>query len=241
MKRKALIIGNSGKKNTDEYLPGVKNDVKNFVNYLKSNNGGRWVDNEILISLDDSINEVKRKIDNFKNSYADYAFVVFSGHGSFSTNFNCRKLYIFDDYILESSILKTSSKQLTVIDTCAGIENDTRMLTEGNLSMEHALSKNERTKDYRFLFEQAIQKCSPQQIILYSCEKGQSSADAEEGGLYSYNLLRVGSENTKELLTSLESHVIAKDLVEKDIRTDQKPTSFLSLRTGNKLPFSIGN
>jgi hypothetical protein len=54
MKRRALIIGNTGENSDNEFLGGVEKDVNNIHNFLLSNIGGKWNNDEIIKSLDDS-------------------------------------------------------------------------------------------------------------------------------------------------------------------------------------------
>ena len=45
MKRIALLIGNSNG------LPGVKKDIAHWIQFLESDQGGQWTDDEIIISI----------------------------------------------------------------------------------------------------------------------------------------------------------------------------------------------
>lgn len=47
MKRKAILIFNDG--GPENYLPGVSIDKSNYLNFLKSPEGGAWDDSEICV------------------------------------------------------------------------------------------------------------------------------------------------------------------------------------------------
>lgn len=237
MKRKALIIGNTG--NEDEFLLGVSKDVNNYKKFLLSNQGGKWYDNEIYTSLDETKQEVEAKINKIKNEYNDFVFIVFTGHGSFSQLKKCRKLYINDDYVYESDLIYSSKKQITVIDTCAGIEND---ISVENLFESTAMDsfRNIASLNHRQVYENDISQCLDQQNILYACDIDESSADTSKGGLFSSYLIETAYKNTTlSILDTQSTYIKTEQLVQSDPRTKQNPQYFNSSRYSKKLPFSI--
>ena len=64
MKRRALLIGCPGKGN--DFLPGVKKDIENYKEYLKSNNGGKWYDDEIISLYDSSLSSIGSSLHKIK-------------------------------------------------------------------------------------------------------------------------------------------------------------------------------
>jgi len=239
MRRKALIIGNSGgKKNQEQYLEGVQQDVKKYKKFLLANIGGKWHEDEIIVSMDETKLQVTNKIATLKNAKYDFVFILFSGHGRYSSSKGCRKLYMFDDSIYEDELTYLAPKQITILDTCANIEKE-EILTE---SME-SLAKN-RTfagmlTDYRKKYENAITLCPQQQVILYSSSIDESSRDSELGGLFAYNLLKVAQNNEKDVLNSREAYLIAKQAVQNKTKMTQNP-SYDFIKSGSVLPFSLG-
>lgn len=236
MKRKALIIGNAG--NEDEFLLGVSKDVNNYKKFLLSNQGGKWYEHEINISLDETKAEVEAKINKIKHENNDFMFIIFTGHGSFSQLKKCRKLYINDDYIYESDLLYSANKQITVIDTCAGIENDliceNKFESFGMESFRKIASQN-----HRQVYENNIYLCLEQQNILYACDVNETSADTSKGGLFSYYLIETAYNNVLEVLDTQKAYIKTDILVQDDHRTKQNPQYFNSARHSKKLPFSI--
>lgn len=235
MRRKALIIGNSGgEKNLEDYLEGVQQDVKNYRQFLLSNIGGKWYEDEIEVSLDEAKSQVVSKITAIKNSHCDFVFILFSGHGSYSSLKECRKLYIFNDSIYENELTHLAPKQITILDTCANIEKE-EILTEGMESLTFA----KMLIDYRKNYENAIARCLEQQVILYSSSIDESSRDSELGGLFAHNLLKVAYNNRKDILSSREAYLSAKEAVQKKTKMTQNPSSDL-IKSYNILPFSLG-
>ena len=239
LNKKALIIGCSGSKDSSSYLPGVKNDVKSIKNFLTSPYGGCWYIDEIVISYNETIDEIKNKIKSLKNENLDYAFVVFSGHGDFDSNKNERRLWIDEEnYLYESEILdiSKSKKQLTIIDACAGMEEVQEFPTVAMESKGFTSAK----KDYRKIFEEYLVKCPNQEIILYSSEKGEYSTDTSRGGLFIQSLLEVAKENNEyEILTALEVFELSKDRVIRESKGKQHPCYRAYPKSGKKLPFSL--
>lgn len=238
MKRKALIIGNSGDKNNPkEYLEGVKKDVTNYNNFLQSSIGGKWYDYEIVLSLDETKNEVLKKISSIKQEQNDFVFILFSGHGSYSSWKECRKLYLFDEYLYEDNLTYLAHKQVTILDTCAGIEND--LLTESMESFAMDNTFRKALTDYRKKYENEISECPNQQAILYSSSIDESSNDDSElGGYFAYSLLNIAKRNQQNILNCKEAYFHAKEVVQKKTNNEQNPQSKL-IKSDNILPFSL--
>lgn len=240
MKRKALIIGNSGNKNNpDEHLKGVQQDVKNYKEFLLSEIGGKWYENEIIVSLDETKAQIEQKISTLKHSKYDFIFILFSGHGSYSTLKECRKLYINNDSIYEDKLLYLAPKQITIIDTCADIEYELL-----SLSLEESQIANHILKamsiDYRKKYEDAINLCPQQQVVLYSSSIGESSGESTQlGGYFAHSLLKVALFNKEEVLNSREAYSRAEEIVKRKTRNTQNPEGKF-IKSSNILPFSLG-
>ena len=240
MKRIALIIGNSGdKKNPDEYLEGVEKDINNYKKFLLSSIGGLWYENEILASLNETKEQIQKKIITLKENKYDFVFILFSGHGSYSSFKQCRKLYIFDDFIYEEQLRNLSSRQIIILDTCAKIEEDFVISTEsGLLSENYNLIKGH--VNFRENYDKAILSMPEQEVILYSSSIDEySSDDTELGGYFAYNLLVSAKQNTKNVLSCKEAYSYAKDIVQKKTHNKQNPQGEF-IKTSNILPFSLG-
>lgn len=186
VKRKALLIGASGGD-----LPGVKVDVNGYKEYLMSNKGGAWEENEIKVICDKPKDIIKTQLTLVKLEQNDFVFTVFTGHGAYSTirdeRFVCDNE---DNNIYESELLGLSSKQVLILDSCANYIHEEFSESRAMICLENA-SDSER-KYYREKYDKEISQCPNQLIKLYSCSENQSSSDNKmRGGVYSYNLIKV--------------------------------------------------
>ncbi|GAA5104368.1 hypothetical protein GCM10023211_01880 [Orbus sasakiae] len=235
MKRKALLIGAPGK-GTQE-LPGVKSDMKNYKNFLMSEIGGKWANNEIIILLGESKEKILKQTELIKKENNDFVFLVFSGHANYSTICNSRRLYIDNsEFVYETHIRKLSDKQLTIIDSCA---ESVSLITEKFSEVAGLESFHMELNDYRKVYDDYILNCPPQEIVLYSCSIDEFSVDTNKGGLYSYNLLNTAKNNHNKILTALQANEKASEVVRVISNGDQNPDYYDSRKSGNKLPFSI--
>jgi Caspase domain. len=238
MKRFSIIIGCAGLGR--QYRPGIEKDVDNFVEYLKSNKGGAWYDNEILPLKNECKKTILDALDNAKRKY-DYILVVFSGHGNYSTSLNKRRLYTNEEeFFYETDLQKISKKQLTIIDSCACVEREISEHIRKSFSalMDSQIFK----KDYRKLFDEWIESCPDQSIEMYSCQEGEESSDTDNGGLYVYNLI-IAAKSVSDELNCLRAHEIATPEVINSAskrRQQQHPVYISSCKHGNVLPFSVG-
>ncbi len=240
MKRRALLIGCPGKGNG--FLPGVKKDIENYKEYLKSNNGGKWYDDEIISLYDSSISSIESSLRKIKMESPDVVICVFSGHGSYSSLRDCRKLYIDNEnYIYENELLNLSLKQITIIDTCAGIEHEPIFDSAIIFSLEERANN---LINYRKKYEDEVTKCGYQSIKLYACDVNEYSSDTSKGGLYSYNLIKWAKNNKANTLSALQVHESAAAIVSNKTKYNnpsQNPQYECSVRIGYKLPFSLGS
>lgn len=238
MKRFAIIIGCSGIGR--QYRSGIEKDVDNFIEYLQSNKGGAWNGDEILSLKNKPKTIILDSINNTKGNY-DYVLVMFSGHGNYSTVMNERRLYTNDgEFFYESDILGMASKQLTIIDSCACEERELieDSLTKAVLFASESVNIREV---YRRFFDDWVESCPNQSIMMYSCDEGEESSDSDNGGLYAYNLI-VAAKNSKEELNCLKVHEIVKPKVVDSARKrgkQQHPTYYSTCKHGNVLPFTI--
>ncbi|MCT7514226.1 caspase family protein [Aliarcobacter cryaerophilus] len=232
MTKKALLIGNSG---TDDDLKGVSMDINKYSNFLKSIHGGAWENGEIIISLNENIDKLKSTIQSLKNESNDFLFILFSGHGSYSQKEQTRKLYIFNDYILEKDLLALSSKQITIIDSCAEIEFDLESLNE-DITVESGLNSDSYKEIYRQTYESLIKECPKQQAILYSSSIDNLSYDTVSGGLFSNTLLNYSKKSNKNLNIK-EAFTLANNAILHS-NSNQTPDC-LFIKSTNILPFYL--
>lgn len=189
MERKALIIYCTN--TSSGTLNGPYKDNQNFIDYLKSDVGGQWYNEEIVSIQNPNKNDIIRIISNDFNN-VDYSFIVFSGHGYISINDNLQYIEInnCDIPILE---LRTNAKRQTIIiDACRGYYqpiHDSKQTRFSNL-YEYATGH----PNTRGIFEAAVEQADEGITVLFSADENQSSLDTDKGGAYLLSLLSVCKE-----------------------------------------------
>lgn len=240
MKRKALLIGSPGIPGTKTYLEDMtKNDLTKIKNYLMSNNGGQWYDNEILLLDTNNINNVRKYIEHVRNENNDFVFCAFSGHGWYDGNQYSRVFEIGDNDLYESEFRELSKKQLSVFDSCAKVYKP-KILTENQRFENSIATDGLDTKNYREIYNNEIIKCHQQEISLYSSSINEfSHTDEDLGGHFIHYLLTVGISNQIENLDAIDTFQIVKEQMKNDKR-NQTPSSSFPKSARNFLPFSLG-
>ncbi|TKB46862.1 caspase family protein [Ferrimonas sediminicola] len=237
MKRRALIIGCPG--SGSDFLPGVQADMKNFNSFLQSDRGGRWYSSEIVTLYNQSKYSIQNALNQIKREHLDYLLVVFSGHGEYSDQAMCRRLYVDREYIYETDLRQLCNRQLLILDNCAArddsvLEKKAEMIFEG-------LSARNMYRNHRTVFENNVMACPPQEIVLYSCDIEEYSSDTTKGGTYSFNLLSQAFNLSHHAdVSSLEAHVAASEVVSRVSMGKQNPQYYCSARRGSKLPIAVG-
>lgn len=178
MKRKALLIGNSNG------LSGVARDLNKMKNFLLSNIGGAWENDEITLLPRSTKEQLNTAILSIKYGSVDFCIVYFSGHGGHKRE---TILQLADNSeISENSLVGLSSRQITIFDCCRSVSPE---ITEDRLSASfESFSENYREL-YRNIYNIRILQSIPQQIRLYSCSIGEYSNDTSTGGVYTNALM----------------------------------------------------
>lgn len=240
MKRRALLIGSPGVPGTKTYLQDMtKIDLNKIKNYLMSNNGGKWYENEILLLDTNKIIDVKKYINHVKNEYNDFVFCAFSGHGWYDGNKDSRVFEIGGSNLYESEFRQLSKKQLSIYDSCAEVYT-LEILTENRIMAGMESMDSIDDKDYREIYNNEIIKCHQQEINLYSSSKNEfSQTDEDLGGHFIHYLLKVGASNQTKNLDAIDAFQITKEQMKNDKRS-QNPSSSYPKSARNFLPFSLG-
>lgn len=241
MKRRALIIVNPGQLRKKDYLPGTLIDKDNYYNFLKSNLGGNWYDDEIYIIE----NSGEKTVDNHIKLIGDanYSFIVFSGHGGMYKNDN-RMVIELSTGEYDVSKLKTSClRQTLILDTCrVYIESVGKSIYDMKKFAELLEHKYRST---RSLFEEELSKCGFGQTILYSCSKNQTSGENKiEGGYFSNSLLMSCYEWDKKsrndnCLTLYEAYLMASIDLRNNVLTNQIPEISINEHSKKNYPLAV--
>ncbi len=239
IKRKAIIIGNSGGYRNLDFLSGVSVDLENYHNFLTSKAGGEWHPNEISILKDPTSSDVIKAI---QESESDYTFIVFSGHGFIST-YNVEDYVCLKDVDLSiGKLVSPSKKQTIVIDACREFHPH-----KPDFLMEEKYSNfsGDEERSTRALFDEAIIKTPEGIILVFSTQSNGTSGDNEFlGGVFSYSFIKAGErwwedEKTKGVLTLNVAVEKSKLIIKETFITNQTPEMAGQIRRLTFPPFAI--
>ena len=242
MKRKAIMIGSPGPKNTKQYLKGVDTDLHHFVSFLKSPIGGSWEDNEIA-GLFKCPSE--NLIELFQSTYTDFLLVYFSGHGH--QDLKETNIAINDSESLSVSQLISmikAPKALIIIDTCRRESDEKYSSISGPqyLSFKSTLNQPNSSEKYMQIISESTDGIS----IAYACSVGEISNDTELGGVYTYSLLKTSlewyqSQNNESVLSINGANDLAHQYLKFKSNFDQNPKIVMTndKEENLKFPFAI--
>ena len=224
MNRKALIIYCT---ETDSgVLLGPSMDNDNIREYLKSDVGGQWYDDEIISLENPTIGKVRRCIAN-KFDDADSSFIVFTGHGGIDETDKQDYLEVVDGDMPLSTLISPAPRQTLIIDACRGYyDRISDSLQKSFSNINEYFSGHPNT---RIIFDRAVCQAEEGLSVLYSASANQSSLDTNKGGAYLYSLLSICKEweevaKGKEGYMDLKNaHEIACEYLRDNFVTIQKP------------------
>jgi hypothetical protein len=191
MTRKALLIGKVESKRYGD-LPGVSVDLVNFRNYLLSDFGGAWEEDEIITVNDPSLLEIEFAKE--RSSKSNFAFIAFFGHGHHLIDkYKDETIIIINDKeeLPVSSLNPGCPRVLIVIDACRKIE----YFDEEKISAKASLKMAETRLRYRYreIYDQALSETERGCITIYSCNLDEAAGeDRRMGGLFSSSLIICG-------------------------------------------------
>ncbi|MBL7976577.1 MAG: caspase family protein [Candidatus Kapabacteria bacterium] len=224
MKRAALIVYCDNTQSGQ--LPGPCKDYINFRNYLLSNLGGNWYENEVNSLRNPTFQELKDCVVNCMSN-KDYTFIVFSGHGYIQQvrGLDIQYLELKDANVSINDLISNAKRQTIVIDACRGrIDNNYEVTQKG---LDDVIELAESNYNTRFKFDTNIMKADEGVTVLYSADINQTSLDTKIGGAYIFSLIdSVKSFNKQKILNSIttvqEAHYLAKAYI-KIFPTVQNP------------------
>lgn len=187
VKRRAILIGSPGTR--DNFLDGVENDLSNFKNYLLSDAGGAWNENEITVSYNPTFERASSLV---HRSAEDYALVYLSGHG-YTNRLNERMFCLRDLHVADTNFLNESPRQLIIVDACRTIFTGIGAPPPPPFGprWEHL-----EGSPVRELFDRCIRNSWPGKMIIHSTQHGEVSYDnlRGDGGVFMLALLKMASK-----------------------------------------------
>jgi hypothetical protein len=202
IKRRAVLVGCPGP--ADNFLNGVRHDLNNFPNYLKSDRGGKWDDSEITILNNPTSAELRFVVEN---AIADYTFIYFSGHGYQEIRTQTDLICLRDTDIPVLELLNKSPKQLVLVDAC---RNEMGYQISGVPEFETPFDDFSGSP-VRELFDDCIRTSHSGAMIVYGTQPGCPAFDSRNGGVFTNALFKIAKKfdygstyNTVPLRTALE-------------------------------------
>ncbi len=236
--RKAVLIGDSG--SPSNFLAGVEVDIRNYRDYLKSPIGGSWKDSEVALLLGKTGAEVRSYISGLTE---DYIFVAYSGHGGYKRSSASTVIELRDQDFPESILFNTNcSWQLNILDTCRSIIKE-QPLIKGFSAFNESLGAT--TSDTSSFFLNALADVEKGLMKIYSAGIGEAAnEEPNEGGLYTYNQLKVSIDFGKNLGFGKYANInevfnVTKPIVQRKSNYKQNP-EFLAGRRRYFPPFAMG-
>lgn len=212
-----------------------------YYTYFRSNSGGAYDEDEILVFEQPKVTDLKKLTSNFK---ADYAVIVLIGHGA-TTNEN-QVFQINKNEIIKAGQLELEiDKQLIIVESCRNIHEKIYLI-----DLSDKLPKFKDGGVYRApinrnkakeLYNNKIKECSNGITICLACRKDQSAWNY----YFSFSLIQgafnwhLSSQNHFKTLgiNTLMKFVITnvEKVAEKEINKKQNP----EIIGVEEFPFSV--
>lgn len=177
MKRKALIIGAAY---SDPVIPGVYQDILIWKDFLQSPFGGYWEESEILLLIDPDVAEVRAAV---RAMEADYAFVVFAGHGEEQQLFKPWRetvLHLGEHGTITDSDLNPGCKRTAmVLDCCRGLDSLLESVEFNEFyKAASALEEGQKLR-HRAAFDAEVGLAEEGLVQIFAASVGEYAADAK--------------------------------------------------------------
>jgi hypothetical protein len=186
VKRKSLLIANPGKDGSDEYCKGVFSDVENFKNFLLSPIGGLWKHDEIDTMIKPLKSKLLESIALLRD--VDYALVVFSGHGSHSSQLDETILKLNDSENMSSKKLREGAAKQTLILDCCRVIYDISLPELSKYIFDKTFNQVD-SANCRLYYDKRIEECPKALTVLYSCDINETAGETSRGGYFTYNFI----------------------------------------------------
>lgn len=178
LKRRAILIGGDDVE-SEPYRrtpsQGVKADIRAWKEFLLSDLGGDWEDNEILELTDVTADDVKVAVGDAGHS--DFSLVAFSGHGSLRKDkwgFDETIMVLKDGQAISERELNTGSPWCVAIMDCCRNHPEGAQTATGFSKKAQMESLRASTRE---LYDEAILRSERGFVKVYSADVGQSAAD----------------------------------------------------------------
>ena len=186
--RRALLAASPDDSNST--LPGARQDVYNYEEFLLSIEGGAWEQNEIIKLFNPAKAEFLRSVASL--SFADYVFIAFSGHGEHHVG---KQLYETSLHLTATEscyvyeINPNNKRHFVAIDTCRAVVSVKQVLDERVVAMANAARPQITRQQARALFDETFASAEEGRVVAYSCKVDQAAGETPSGGFFSKSLV----------------------------------------------------
>jgi hypothetical protein len=196
--RKALLISNPGETGQENYCKGVYVDIDKYQRLLTSPFGGTWDPSDIK-HLDRPSVEVLELWIGILSAY-DYALIMFTGHGWYSSTDRDRVLELRkNESVHASDLLRDAKKRTLILDCCQKVYNEPKMIKEARqvemLNARAAARRAPNAEACRRLFLKEVEDAPTGIVVTTSCSMNELSTDDDErGGRYNASLIEAAED-----------------------------------------------
>ena len=238
MRKKILMIGDT------ETLAGVSVDIADYYDFFTSPAGGHWCNDEIEILENPEKRQLFKTLAEVEEANYDYVITTFSGHGMEVSDDIVLLLNEDGETIVLDDLTNLSDKQLIIADCCRSSYTLQPVNLDSVITESTALSMSR--DPVRQAYEERIEECAPQEIILFACAEGETAKDTVDENIrsYSQHLLdatrMILDEARSPFVRVSQSHARARGLIWKNPLLQQRPRIIQpNLPIHQRLPFAV--
>ena len=249
--RRALLISNPGETGQENYCKGVYVDINNYQQLLTSPTGGAWDEREVIHMDRPSAKDVRDMVAAI--SPRDYVFVMFTGHGWYSSAHGDRVLELrAGEQILATDLLRGAKKRTIILDCCQKVhpeaifEKIARDIVFANASVGRVPDRAACRK----FFDEGVQAVPESIVKLTSCSIGEYSTDDDtRGGRYNGSLIEYVEDWVQAQAIDRFSHSVASTSIvvaheaaaqkTRRLSVDKQNPTIEKIRTGPYFPFAV--
>lgn len=245
MKRTAIIIGNEGTLRNP--LPGVPVDMVNYRNFLRSDFGGAWEENEIISGNKWDIDSLHNEIFRNKIRGTEYFLIIFTGHGyaikgddtyfelQDGEDLGLKKLHGWL-YGTRSLVIADSCRKYIRITESTRPQARVKSFSSGGTLIPRYV--------YRDLYDRNLGQLEPNHsTFAASAGLDECADDSDEGGVYTKALLEAAQNVVKYgkpgTYTVNYIHEKAVSILAKDPSVSQNPKIYTNSPKGITPPFVV--
>jgi hypothetical protein len=249
--KRALLISNPGEQGAENYAKGVYVDVRNYQRFLNASQGGAWEAGEIESMDRPTRAAVQSKIAEFARY--DYTFIMFSGHGWYSSVDKDRILELRkDERIASQELLQYAKKRVLILDCCLVVHHEPMMEKGGRMALfanQAGFPRTANREACRKLFLREIENAPVGYVRLSSCAIDERSWDDDNtGGRYNSSLIGCADKwadteaqkswSPDAALSIVEAHEAAAALTRQRSNGAQNP-GIEKAKSGPYFPFAV--